>query len=133
MAVPNFEKAEKANGGYVKKYGFLYSYAAAKAAVPEGWRLPSDQDWQQLEQALGLTAEEAQRNNAWRGTGLGKVLSEGGASGFNAPLAGGNVYQKSRGQLYLNRGKSMVLFGPLLLVNPQTTPLAGAIVRMSSH
>ena len=127
----NFEKAEKANGGYVKKYGFLYSFEAAQKAVPEGWRLPSDKDWQQLEQAFGLSAQEAQRNNAWRGAGLGTVMSEGGASGFNAPLGGANAYQKSRGQLYLNRGKSWYYWTstPVTL----NDSLQGAIVRMSSH
>lgn len=127
----NFEKAEKANGGYVKKYGFLYSFEAAQKAVPEGWRLPSDKDWQQLEQAFGLSAQEAQRNNAWRGAGLGTPMSEGGASGFNAPLGGANAYQKARGQLYLNRGKSWYYWTstPVTL----NDSLQGAIVRMSSH
>ena len=127
----NFEKAEKANGGYVKKYGFLYSFEAAQKAVPEGWRLPSDKDWQQLEQAFGLSAQEAQRDNAWRGAGLGTVLSEGGASGFNAPLGGANAYQKAHGQLYLDRGKSWYYWTstPVTL----NDSLQGAIVRMSSH
>ena len=127
----NFEKAEKANGGYVKKYGFLYSFEAAQKSVPEGWRLPSDKDWQQLEQAFGLSAQEAQRNNAWRGAGLGTVMSEGGVSGFNAPLGGANAYQKARGQLYLDRGKSWYYWTstPVTL----NDSLQGAIVRMSSH
>lgn len=127
----NFEKAEKANGGYVQKYGFLYTYEAAKSAVPEGWRLPSDQDWQQLERALGLSAEEAQQNNAWRGEGLGTVLSEGGAARFNAPLAGANAYQKARGQLYINRGKSWYYWTSTPVTLNDSLP--GAIVRMSSH
>lgn len=127
----NFEKAEKANGGYVANNGFLYTFAAAQAAVPEGWRLPSDADWQQLERALGLSADEAQQNNAWRGEGLGTVLSEGGASGFNAPLAGANAYQKARGQLYINRGKAWYYWTSTPVTLSDSIP--GAIVRMSSH
>lgn len=117
--------------GWKVEYGFLYSFEAAQKAVPEGWRLPSDKDWQQLEQALGLSAQEAQRNNAWRGAGLGTAMSEGGASGFNAPLGGANAYQKARGQLYLNRGKSWYYWTstPVTL----NDSLQGAIVRISSH
>lgn len=35
------------------EYGFLYDHAAALAAIPEGWRLPTDEDWSRLEAKLG--------------------------------------------------------------------------------
>lgn len=35
---------------YFKTFGFLYDFEAAQAAVPEGWRLPTVEDWQELEQ-----------------------------------------------------------------------------------
>lgn len=41
----HFEEAEVANGHYSETYGLLYTYDAALAAIPEGWRLPSDADW----------------------------------------------------------------------------------------
>lgn len=48
IANTHFKAVEKENGGYVAKYGFLYSFDGAKQAVPEGWRLPSDEDWLKL-------------------------------------------------------------------------------------
>lgn len=33
---------------YFASFGLLYNYAAAEAAVPEGWRLPTDEDWEKL-------------------------------------------------------------------------------------
>lgn len=35
------------------KYGKLYSIEAAKAACPEGWRLPTDSEWNSLINSLG--------------------------------------------------------------------------------
>lgn len=55
---------------HLKKYGYLYTYQGALKAVPEGWRLPTDDDWQSLEKALGMSAREAS-SVGWRGnTGL---------------------------------------------------------------
>jgi len=34
-------------------YGVLYNWEAAKAACPEGWHLPSDEEWTQLTDYLG--------------------------------------------------------------------------------
>lgn len=31
------------------KYGMLYTYSGAQKAVPEGWRVPTDEEWTQLE------------------------------------------------------------------------------------
>lgn len=38
------------------KFGVLYNYAAAKISCPPGWHLPSDEEWKQLEQTLGMNA-----------------------------------------------------------------------------
>ena len=37
-----------------RKYGRLYTYEAALNSAPEGWRLPSIEDWDQLSQSLGM-------------------------------------------------------------------------------
>jgi len=39
--------------------GRLYSWEAAKRATPQGWHLPSDEEWKELEMALGLTKDQA--------------------------------------------------------------------------
>ena len=36
------------------KYGRLYDWETAKSACPSGWHLPSDREWQELEEVLGI-------------------------------------------------------------------------------
>lgn len=54
-------------------YGVLYNWTAAKSACPSGWHLPSDSEWKQLEEALGMTQVQAD-NTDWRGTDQGKQI-----------------------------------------------------------
>ena len=56
-----------------EKYGFLYTYQGALDAVPNGWRLPSDEDWQRLEGALGMPATQTTRLE-WRGSGVAPLM-----------------------------------------------------------
>ena len=58
----------------VPKYGRLYSYGAAKRLCPEGWRLPTDADWQSLEQQLGMSASDAAKRE-WRGNIMHSMVS----------------------------------------------------------
>ena len=37
-----------------------------KGICPEGWHLPSDEEWKQLEMFLGMTRQQA-NDNSWRG------------------------------------------------------------------
>lgn len=93
VAVVALNDAEKKNGGYKDEYGFLYTYEAAKAALPEGWDLPTDKDWKKLEQALGMKEGEVAKMEEWRGEHEGVLLKEGGQGiGFNARMAGGRLY-----------------------------------------
>lgn len=55
------------------RYGYLYTKAGAKMAVPEGWRLPTDEDWKVLEMALGTSSEQADAKE-WRGTHAGDLM-----------------------------------------------------------
>jgi len=55
------------------KYGVLYTQDAANQAVPAGWHLASDLEWKQLEIALGMSQEEADRID-FRGTNEGNIL-----------------------------------------------------------
>ena len=75
------------DGELCREYGRLYTHEAAMEYAPEGWHLPSDREWKELEQFLGLPAGEAGRSGS-RGRFTGKLLVEGGGSGFNARYGG---------------------------------------------
>ncbi|MFO7617782.1 MAG: FISUMP domain-containing protein [Bacteroidales bacterium] len=48
-----------------QEYGRLYTWDAAMSACPTGWRLPSDQDWKELETHLGMVRSEVD-SIGWR-------------------------------------------------------------------
>lgn len=54
-------------------YGRLYTWDAAIAACPDGWHLPTDDEWKVLEMYLGMSQSEADMDG-WRGTDEGKKL-----------------------------------------------------------
>jgi len=49
---------ERTDYSIAEKYGLLYSYSAALEAVPEGWRVPTDEEWTQLESTNGYFSPE---------------------------------------------------------------------------
>jgi uncharacterized protein (TIGR02145 family) len=59
-----------------ERYGRLYFWQAALDVCPEGFRLPTDQDWSELVNYLGGDSV------------AGKRLKKGGDSGFDALFAG---------------------------------------------
>jgi len=46
-------KAPNRDEGYVPKYGYLYDWETAHKVCPEGWHLPSDEEWKELINHLG--------------------------------------------------------------------------------
>ena len=60
----------------------------AQGICPCGWHIPDDDEFKQLEISLGMTREEADMDNTWRGDDVGKQLLNGGTSGYNALLSG---------------------------------------------
>ncbi len=58
----------------LKEFGRLYTLEGARKACPEGWRLPTDADWQRLEQAFGMDAGETAATD-WRGRVAQAMLS----------------------------------------------------------
>ncbi|MFA5229031.1 MAG: FISUMP domain-containing protein [Candidatus Paceibacterota bacterium] len=79
--------AAKATINY-QTYGVLYNWPAAKTGCPEGWHLPSDEEWIQLEMYLGMTQEELYVLMNLRGTDEGGKLKEAGTSHWNGPNTG---------------------------------------------
>ena len=56
------------------RYGRLYSWNAAQSACPQGWKVPSDEDWKQLEKTLGMEERELNEMD-WRTSGnIGRLL-----------------------------------------------------------
>jgi uncharacterized protein (TIGR02145 family) len=56
-----------------KKYGRLYTWETAQKACPEGWHIPTDKEWQQLEVFLGMSQINA-NGLFWRGSNEGIKL-----------------------------------------------------------
>ncbi len=106
----HFEAAELKNGHYSETYGLLYTYEAALQAVPEGWRLPTDEDWEKLERALGMAASELDKTNEWRGNREAALLKEGSEGiGFDVRYGGGRGLtnlQSNDHINYLNYGQN---------------------------
>lgn len=58
----------------VETYGYLYDWETACDVCPDGWHLPSDEEWKELEMALGMSQAEAD-GTGWRGTSEGSKLA----------------------------------------------------------
>lgn len=67
--------------------GVLYNWKTAQSAAPNGWHLPTEEEWQELEITIGMTATQAGQN--WqRGAFATKLKStsgwaEDGTQGIN--------------------------------------------------
>lgn len=69
-------------------HGRWYSFDAALRACPEGYRLPTDDDWKALESYIGMDKKDLDQNfNRNSGT-VGKFLKVNGGIGFDAELTG---------------------------------------------
>jgi uncharacterized protein (TIGR02145 family) len=78
-------------------YGGLYTWDEAmqyttdspQGICPDGWHIPSDNEWKKLEAELGMDGIEIQSTGWARGTYEGIFLQMEGGSGFDAILGGG--------------------------------------------
>jgi len=91
-------------------YGALYQWneamnyvttQSAQGICPAGWHIPSDEEIKALEISIGMSPEDADLENTWRGgvEGIGTMMKEGGSSGFEVLLSG--VRNSSGGFMYL--------------------------------
>ena len=90
-------------------YGYLYNWYAvddSRNIAPEGWHVPTDDEWKTLEMHLGMSQSEAD-DTGWRGTNVGSKLAgnadlwyngnlennaEFGTSGFTALPGGCRIF-----------------------------------------
>lgn len=86
------EQQTKAKESY-KLYGNMFTYEQAMTyadslGTPGEWRLPTDEEWQQLEKALGMSAKTA-AIRGWRGAPVGELLQQDSTgTNFNLALSG---------------------------------------------
>lgn len=125
-----FLDAEDENNHYSEKYGLLYSYDAALAAVPEGWRLPSDEDWMTLETTLGMDPTEAELFDTWRGKGMATLMNKNGESGLNLQRGGANVYVEANEEKFLNKDENGYYWSSTKYQENDSTDVA--VFRMSA-
>lgn len=123
--------AEYMNDHYSETYGLLYSYDGALASVPTegGWRIPTEEDWANLERHLGMAESEIARENAWRGTTEGALLKAGEHGiGFDALFAGGKMYNptyqsQTDEDLYSRQGQNAYFWSSERHADTDTTSL----------
>lgn len=68
-------------------WGRLYDLQTAVSACPNGWQLPSDEDWKTLELFIGLKTTDINRDGP-RGRYEGILLMENGGLDFNVKFGG---------------------------------------------
>lgn len=64
--------------------GYLYNWAAVSngfGLAPDGWHIPSDQEWKDLELALGMESSEVIKSG-WRGSTEGDALKAEGTGNW---------------------------------------------------
>ena len=71
----------------LETYGNLYNWHTVndeRGICPEGWHVATDREWMTLEKYLGMSAAEAGRMTAWRGTDEGDKLKHESFGGNNS-------------------------------------------------
>jgi len=71
-------------------YGILYNWYAvndSRNIAPEGWHVPSDEEWRELEMYLGMSRSQAD-STGWRGTDEAGKIKEVGTKYWRTPNTG---------------------------------------------
>lgn len=74
----------------VNIYGYLYNWFTVdddRNIAPEGWHVPTDEEWKELEMFLGMSRVEAD-SAGMRGIDIGGKLKETGTTHWNRPNNG---------------------------------------------
>lgn len=87
------------NNEYLPAYGNPMTYADAVASAPEGWRLPSDEDWMKLERAMGM--KDADSEGLRGNIGMELMKKDSGCC-LGLELGGSVIAVPSYGTLVMN-------------------------------
>lgn len=79
---------EDAEAELCAQRGNFYTYQQALDQCPDGWRLPTDDDWKQLEIALGMSRQETDKTGWRSGAGFLMVQSAEEGTGLGMKYAG---------------------------------------------
>jgi len=80
---------EEAEDALIAQQGNYFTWQQAKDCAPEGWRLPTDADYQNLEETLGMSASDASKEG-WR-NGAGTLMMQQGTGTQLAFLLAGEI------------------------------------------
>ena len=81
---------------FVPVHGNLMTYDEALKSAPEGWRLPTDEDWQKLERTLGMKNTSDRGMRGLNGVGFKMQESDAGCK-LGLGAAGVMLREKSFG------------------------------------
>lgn len=100
---PYKEKSE-----FIKKYGLLYSRSASRIVAPDGWHLPSYDEFKQLEQFVG-DVNQLKKSGFWEKTwndpyGFGALPAGYSAQGVHFGLGTYTSYWTSSGNDFYHQG-----------------------------
>lgn len=84
---------------YWENYGNVYTYEQALENCPDGWRLPTDDDWKNLESALGMSDKELDKLGWRKGAGLLMTQTVEQGTGLHM-LFGGQMGLGTTGNIY---------------------------------
>ncbi|MGB5015491.1 MAG: FISUMP domain-containing protein [Pyrinomonadaceae bacterium] len=80
-----------------EELGMLYTFDGALKACPTGWRLPTDNDWMDLEKSLGMPQNQLMVDgySTARGYRESLMLQVGGNSGLDFKISGFATFGKN--------------------------------------
>lgn len=92
---------EEYETNYLPVYGNMMTMEDAVESAPEGWRLPTDEDWKKLERVLGMTDVDSK---GYRGDGVAYALmnTDSGAE-LSLGFGGGCFPIKNYGWIKINQ------------------------------
>lgn len=96
--IVSYEHPEKCTSSSNTKYGLLYDWITIGGMhniCPDGWHVPSDAEWMQLELSLGMSEADA-NSTGWRGTIAAKLSGDDGWSSSSNANAAGNMSAPER-------------------------------------